>query len=34
MQAAVEILGKLEPHDLPDAVVEELVELYRRVIAS
>ncbi len=34
MRAAVAVLGQLEPDDLPDAVLDELVELYRRVSAS
>ena len=34
MRATVEVLGCLEPEDLPTAVVDELVELYRQVIAS
>jgi anti-sigma factor RsiW len=34
MRATVALLGRLEPDDLPAAVLEELVELYRRVTAS
>jgi anti-sigma factor RsiW len=33
MRATVAILGEVEPDELPDAVVEELVQLYRRVPA-
>lgn len=34
MQATVESLGRLEPERLPDAVLDELVEVYRRVRAG
>ncbi len=34
MRATVAALGQLEPDDLPDAVLEELVELYLRVTVS
>ena len=34
MRATVAALGQLEAEDLPDAVLQELVELYRRITAS
>lgn len=34
MRASVAALGHLEPDELPDAVLDELVELYRRFRAS
>ncbi len=34
MRATIAALGRLEPDDLPEPVLEELVELYRRVTAA
>lgn len=34
MRASVELLGFLDPDDLPSEVLDELVDLYRRVRVS
>ena len=34
MRVTVAVLGHLEPDELPDRVLDELVELYRRVRAG